>query len=111
MSSWPTGKGRAVLKYLLAHHHEPIPRDILMDAFWPQAGPEAARNSLNVALYGLRQALKTVTGQPVVLFEDGAYCFNPEFEVWVDVDEFERHVQTGRHLEAQGAPGAGCDRV
>ncbi len=102
VQNWPTGKGRAVLKYLLAHHNEPIPRDVLMDAFWPQAGPESARNSLNVALYGLRQALKTVTDKPVVLFEEGAYGFNPEFHIWIDVDEFDRHVEAGRRLEANG---------
>ena len=65
VQNWPTGKGRAVFKYMLAHHDQPIPRDVLMDAFWPQAGTGAARNSLNVALYGLRQALKTVTDMPV----------------------------------------------
>ena len=101
VQSWPTGKGRSVFKYLLAHHGQPISRDILMDAFWPQAGPEAARNSLNVALHGLRQALKTVTDMPIIIFEEGAYCINPEFNIWIDVDEFERHVQAGRHLEAK----------
>jgi DNA-binding SARP family transcriptional activator len=101
VQSWPTGKGRAVLKYMLAHHDQPIPRDVLMDVFWPQAGPEAARNSLNVALHGLRQALKTVTDKPVVLFEEGSYGINPEFHVWVDADEFDRHVQAGRRLEAK----------
>jgi DNA-binding SARP family transcriptional activator len=100
VSNWPTGKGRAVFKYMLAHHEQPIPRDMLMDIFWPQAGPEAARNSLNVALHGLRQALKTVTDRPVILFEEGSYCINPEFEVWVDVGEFDRHVQAGHRLEA-----------
>jgi DNA-binding SARP family transcriptional activator len=100
--SWPTGKGRAVFKYMLAHHNQPIPRDMLMDTFWPQAEPESARNSLNVALHGLRQALKTVTDMPVILFEEGAYCISSEFHVWVDVDEFDRHVQAGRRLDANG---------
>ncbi len=72
-----------------------------MDVFWPQAGPEAARNSLNVTLHGLRQALKTVTEMPVILFEEGAYCLNPEFHIWTDVDEFDRHVQAGRRFEAK----------
>jgi DNA-binding SARP family transcriptional activator len=102
VQNWPTGKGRAVLKYLLAHHDQPTPRDVLMDMFWPQAGPEAARNSLNVALHGLRQALKSVTDKPVVLFEEGAYCLNPEFQIWIDVDEFDHHVQAARRLESNG---------
>jgi DNA-binding SARP family transcriptional activator len=98
--SW-SGKGRAVFKYLLVHHDQPVLRDVLMDVFWPQAAPESARNSLNVALHGLRQALKTVTVFPVVIFEEGAYGINPEFHVWTDVDEFDRHVQAGRRLEAK----------
>jgi DNA-binding SARP family transcriptional activator len=101
VQNWPTGKGRAVFKYMLAHHAQPIPRDVLMDAFWPQAGQESARNSLNVALHGLRQALKTVTDQPVILFEEGGYGINSEFHIWVDVDEFDRHVQAGRRYEAK----------
>ncbi len=101
VQSWPTGKGRAVLKYMLAHHDQPIPRDLLMDEFWPQAGPEAARNSLNVALHSLRQALKTVTDMPIILFEEGAYCINPEFHMWIDVDEFDCHIHSGRCLEAK----------
>jgi DNA-binding SARP family transcriptional activator len=101
VQNWPTGKGRAVFKYLLAHHEQPIPRDVLMDVFWPQVGPEAARNSLNVALHGLRQALKTVTDLPVIVFEEGAYGINPEFHIWVDFDEFDRRVQAGRSSEAK----------
>jgi DNA-binding SARP family transcriptional activator len=54
-----------------------------------------------VALHGLRQALKTVTDMSIILFEEGAYCINPELHVWVDVDEFDRHVQAGRRLEAK----------
>ena len=100
VQSWPTGKGRAVFKYMLAHHDQPIPRDVLMDVFWPQAGPGAARNCLNAALHGLRQVLKTVTDRPVVLFEEGAYCISPEFQIWTDMDEFDRHIQVGRRYEA-----------
>ncbi len=99
--SWPTDRGRAVLKYMLAHHDQPIPRDVLMDTFWPQAGPGAARNCLNAALHGLRQVLKTVTDRPVVQFEEGAYCINPEFQLWTDVDEFDHHIQAGRRHEAK----------
>ncbi len=101
VQNWPTGKGRAVFKYLLAHHRQAVARDVLMDTFWPQAGPESARNSLNVALHGLRQALKTVTDMPVILFEEGAYGINPEFHIWIDVDEFDLHVQAGRSSEAK----------
>ncbi|HEY3229474.1 MAG TPA: BTAD domain-containing putative transcriptional regulator [Roseiflexaceae bacterium] len=102
IESWPGSRGRAIFKYLLTHRAQPIPRDVLMDLFWPEAGPEAARNSLNVAMYGLRQALKAAADVPVVLFQNAAYRLSPDLHVWLDVEEFEHHVQAGQRLGAAG---------
>jgi DNA-binding SARP family transcriptional activator len=102
IESWPGSRGRAIFKYLLTHRAQPMPRDVLMDLFWPEAGPEAARNSLNVAMYGLRQALKAAADVPVVLFQNAAYRLSPDLHVWLDVEEFEHHVQAGQQLEAAG---------
>jgi len=99
---WPSGRGRSLFKYLLTHRHPWPHREALMEAFWPQSTPEAARNSLNVALHGLRRALRVATDLPVVVLEGGSYRLNDELRLWVDVDEFEGHVQAGRRLEAAG---------
>jgi DNA-binding SARP family transcriptional activator len=100
--NWPSGRGRAVFKYLLTHRERPIPRDALMEIFWPEGSPESARNSLNVAMHGLRQALRAVTNDPVIVFQNGVYRFNPDLRIWLDVDEFRRYVQSGRRLEDAG---------
>jgi DNA-binding SARP family transcriptional activator len=102
IESWPSGRGRAVFKYLLMHRDQPTPRDVLMDRFWPDATPEAARNSLNVALHGLRQALKMVCDVTVVIFQDGAYRLNPDISIWLDVEDFEQHVRAGQQFETAG---------
>jgi DNA-binding SARP family transcriptional activator len=102
VESWPSGRGRAVLKYLLAQHGRPVPRDVLMDVFWPDSGPELARNSLNVALHGLRQAFRAVHDLPVLIFENGAYRLNPELSIWLDVEEFEHRFQLAQRLERGG---------
>jgi DNA-binding SARP family transcriptional activator len=102
VENWPSGRGRAVFKYLLIHHNQPTSRDVLMDVFWQDASPEAARNRLHVALHSIRQRLRAATDMPVVIFEDGAYGLNPDFHLWVDVDEFDRHVEKGRRLETAG---------
>ena len=73
-----------------------------MEVFWPGAPPEAARNSLNVAIHGLRRALRAAADFPVVVLEAGAYRLDAALELWVDVDEFERHVETGHRVEATG---------
>lgn len=102
VENWSSGRGRSMLKYLLTQRTRPVPRDVLMDFFWPESSPESARNSLNVAIHGLRQAFRAITDIPVVIFENSAYRLNPDLTIWVDVEEFERHVQLGRQLEESG---------
>ncbi len=101
VENWPSGRGRAVFKYLSVHHDQPAPREVLMDVFWRSATPSAARNNLNAALHRTRQSLRAVTDSPIILFEEGAYCLNPDMRLWLDVEEFERRVQAGRRLEAR----------
>lgn len=103
IESWPSGRGRSLLKYLLVRRDKPASRDLLMDLFWPDSPPEDSRNSLNVAIHGLRQALRPFSDLPVVIYrrDDATYRLNPALQVWLDVEEFDRHVQAGRRCEAE----------
>jgi DNA-binding SARP family transcriptional activator len=103
----PSGRAQAVLKYLLSNPNHVVPREVLMDTLWRDAEPSSARNRLNVSLHSLRSALRSLTKTPIILFGEGNYFFNPDIQVWVDFEEFERHLQSGRQLEASGQlPGA-----
>jgi DNA-binding SARP family transcriptional activator len=102
IESWPSARGRSIFKYLLTQRDRAVQRDVLMDLFWPDAAPDSARNSLNVALHGLRQAVRVVDELPIVIFANGTYRLNPNLSIWVDVEEFERGFQTARRLEATG---------
>jgi DNA-binding SARP family transcriptional activator len=103
VEEWPSSKGQSIFKYLVTHRDRPIAKEVLMELLWPEANPEAARNNLNVAIYGLRRALRR--GQPAfsyVLFQNDAYLLNPELSVWVDAEEFIHHCRTGQRLEQAG---------
>ena len=114
VDDWPSGRGRSLFKYLVTHR-DPWPRrEMLMEAFWPEAAPAAARNSLNVAVHGLRRAFRATAQVPVVVLEDGSYRLGPQLRLWLDVDEFELHVASGRRLEAAGdlaGAAAGYERA
>jgi DNA-binding SARP family transcriptional activator len=97
----PASRGLSILKYLLLHHKQKIGREVLMDIFWPDADPETARNSLNVAMYSLRKALRSIIFLPVIVFEDGAYGLESNLQVWLDVEELERCVKMGQQHEAR----------
>jgi DNA-binding SARP family transcriptional activator len=98
IEDWPNCRGKAIFKYLLLHRKRPVAREALMERFWPEAGPEAARNNLNVAIHRLRRTLGRV-GFPVVLFADGHYLLNPQLVVAIDADAFLAHASRASELE------------
>ncbi|MEM7800217.1 MAG: BTAD domain-containing putative transcriptional regulator [Chloroflexota bacterium] len=92
----PANKGIAILKYLLLNRTYPVPREVLMDTFWPEAKPEQARNSLNVAVYGLRNALKeSLSDTSHIINKGNAYFINPEIGIWLDCEAFEKWIRYG----------------
>lgn len=103
VDEWASGKGKSVFKYLVTHRQQPVAKEVLMDIFWPDSDPDAARNSLNVAIYGLRQALRK--GRPHfhhVLFEDDRYLLNYDLHIWLDVDEFQHQLSAAQKLQQRG---------
>jgi DNA-binding SARP family transcriptional activator len=102
VEKWFGSRGCAVLKYLLVHRSKDISREVLMDIFWPEASPKAARNNLNVALHNLRQSFYGITQAPIIEYEKGSYRLNPSVDVWTDVEEFDQHIEAGHRLEALG---------
>ena len=103
VNDWPSGKGKCIFKYMVANRDRPIPKEVLMDLFWRDSDPEAARNNLNVAIYGLRQAFRAARPDfSHILFEDDSYLFNPGMEVWGDAEEFVGHFEAGQTLGRNG---------
>jgi DNA-binding SARP family transcriptional activator len=100
VEDWQSSKGLAIFKYLVTHRERPVAKEILMELFWPEVAPDAARNNLNVAIYGLRRALRRGhLNFSHVLFRNDAYLLNPELHIWIDVEAFSQHLENGRRLE------------
>ncbi|MCB0055281.1 MAG: winged helix-turn-helix domain-containing protein, partial [Caldilinea sp.] len=89
---------QALFAYLLLQSR-PVPRDVLLEVFWGERPPARARNSLNTAIWRLRQALEPdgIAPQTYLLSNStGEVGFNWESQHWVDVECFSR--QTHRLL-------------
>jgi hypothetical protein len=97
---------RNLLAYLIMHRRAPVPRDVLMDVFWPAVPMDTARNRLNVAISGARQTLRAATPHPVIQRWPGAYWISDTLAVWADADEFERACAAGRRAEHAGDQNA-----
>jgi DNA-binding SARP family transcriptional activator len=100
---------RHVLAYLLLHRRTAVPRDVLMDTFWPTASPEAARNNVHVALSGVRQALRLASPLSVLQRRHDTYWLHAD-SIWVDVEDFGSRCASGRRADRAGdtATAAQC---
>src|SRR5215475_7374956 len=70
----PGARERAVLAYLLLHAGQPVSADRLIDELWGDEPPDAARNSLQVRVSGLRRVL----GRDRIISSSGGYLVRIE---------------------------------
>ena len=91
-----------LLAYLIDRGRVPVPRDVLMEVFWPKSTPAAARNSLHVAMWALRRALAAAWPGSVVECRGDVYRFSDEVEVWSDVAEMGQSWNRGAAAAAAG---------
>jgi DNA-binding SARP family transcriptional activator len=86
---------RALLAFLVDRGTRPVPRDLLMEVFWPGSSPDAARNSLHVAMHALRKALAQAWDGSVIECRGDTYRLSDTIDVWSDVAELERRCELG----------------
>lgn len=108
VDEWTGNKSRSLFKYLLIHRAAPVHAELLLDAFWRDSTPEAARRSLYQTVYLVRQTFQAAgADRPVVIQSNGGYQLNPELAVWVDSDAFLCRYREG----VAAAPGEGVAHV
>jgi oligopeptide transport system substrate-binding protein len=81
----PTLKSQSLLAYLILHRQWSQPRDRLAGLFWGDRPERKARRSLTTALWHIRRCLP----QDYILSDPHTVQFDPQAELWLDVDEFE----------------------
>lgn len=91
-----SNKNKNILAYFLYHQGKFLHREKLMDLFWPQVGPDAARNSLHVAISQLRAYLRPFLGAGKILkHQNEGYLFDPDCGVISDVQQFQANCRSG----------------
>ena len=101
--NWRNKRSLSVLSYLAARHPSPVHSEILMESFWADAEPEAARNNLHVAVYGVRRSFEDDgCSRSHVVFDSDCYALDPDIVVTTDVQEFDATAVTSSRLAAHG---------
>ena len=90
-TSWSGLRQKLLLKAILVHGCREIPKDILMDALWPESSQDAALKRFKVTLHRLRRSLQPEqtrhNGRSYILLKDGLVSLDLE-RCRVDVNEF-----------------------
>jgi ABC-type oligopeptide transport system substrate-binding subunit/DNA-binding SARP family transcriptional activator len=96
----PTLKSQSLLAYLILHRHRPQPRDRLVGLFWGDRPERKARRSLSTALWHIRRCLPQ---EGLILNDPHTVQFDPQSDLWLDVDEFEAQVSRDDIASLQSA--------
>jgi len=81
----PTLKSQSLLAYAVLHRDRPQPRDRLVGLYWGDRAEDKARRSLRTALWHIRRCLP----EGSIRSDPHTVQFDPQGDVWLDVDEFE----------------------
>jgi ATP/maltotriose-dependent transcriptional regulator MalT/DNA-binding SARP family transcriptional activator len=103
-NEWQSRKARDLLKILVARRAKRTPRELLMEALWPEDDPRLVSNRLSVALSTLRGVLDPERCYPAdhfVVASVDAIGLRAE-NVDVDVDTFFRNGEHGLGLCRRG---------
>jgi ATP/maltotriose-dependent transcriptional regulator MalT/DNA-binding SARP family transcriptional activator len=113
LGEWQSKKARDLLKMLVARRGRPTPRDVFMEALWPEGDRAKVANRLSVALSTLRSVFDpgrryeqdhfVSAGKDVLALETGS--------LEIDVERFLAEATAGLTLRAGGAPAAARVRL
>ncbi len=95
-----TLKARSLLAYLILHRSQPQPREHLSTLFWGERPEQKARHSLSTALWRIRRCLPD---EEVILSDHHTVQFDPQADLWLDVDAFEALVKREEASDLQEA--------
>ncbi len=104
-SLWNRVKVRALLAYLTVNEGQPISRERLIEALWPDLDYKSALHNLNTTVYNLRRSLEPNLGKAsdskYIAYQSGQYYLADMDAQWVDVRAFEADIRKAR-TEATG---------
>ena len=102
-------RARAVLRLLAVHAGNPIHREVLQTAFWPDADADTGGRNLHVAVSSLRSWLEPGVGRggsSLLVREGDAYRLVVQLDAEVDLVQFSRALAAARVARLRGGVDA-----
>jgi LuxR family maltose regulon positive regulatory protein len=107
---WRSSKARQLFQLLLTERGRTLPRDLVLEALWPEMESDAAANNLRVTLNRLSKAIEPdrPDGAPpaYILQQGDTYGFNAASEFQIDAADFADAVAEGQRAIRRGQRAA-----
>ncbi len=107
ISSWPGRKARLLLAYLALERGRMVPRDQLIELFWPDARTERGANNLSIAIHQIRSCIAAISPDiaRAIVVKQGLYGIDASL---ADVDLWEVQSGLARARQALERHANGC---
>lgn len=101
---WYRKHALTLLKILIAHRHEALHREHVIECMWSDADERRGRERLKVTTHFLRQQMRSAgLGNDIVAVANATYALRCN-TVWLDCEVFENLFKEGKLLELRGQP-------
>lgn len=93
-----------LLQILMVHRNQPLSRQQLLDALWPDGASDQPGKALKNLVYRVRSsfAMKNVAfAQDIILYQGGSYMLNNDLDWWFDFEQAEQLMENALSAEAK----------
>jgi len=92
-----------ILAYLIYNRGKVVSSDDLMALMWNSEKSDNPPGALRTAMHRVRSLLESLMpefGRKLLLYKSGGYMWDPEIEVFLDIEEFEKQIALLKSEEA-----------
>jgi len=101
-SEWLRSQAKTLLKAIIAHGSQNVPKELVAESLWPEIPPEVSKNNFKVTLHRLRKSLEPAVdktfGFSYLQVHDNLISLDWKL-CKVDADQFEFLIQQGESQE------------
>ena len=96
--AWRLIKSLHILCYIASRRNHRAPKEQIIEMFWGDADTDTIAKNFHPTISHMRKALNSgqVVKKDFVLYREGAYLLNPQYQYRVDAEEFERLLNDAR---------------
>jgi len=103
IKKWRTKKTKSLFCYFISNRDKSFVRDRLMEIFWPRKLPKFAKRSLHTEISYINKKFSKKSGfDKIILYANECYYVNPEYKLWVDVEQFDALLRKARDHKSRG---------